>query len=199
MQKFLIVYATEEGQTKKISKFVNKELLSLGLKVEMFDCKAIKDLRIENEYTAVIIGASVHNGKFSDDLVAWVKANKETLEKKPAAFFSVCLGILEKKFSAQDEEYRIIISFFDEVGWYPVKSAIFAGALKYSKYNWFTKWFMKKTALKAGVETDATKDYEYTDWDAVREFTQDFAVKVMEHKVQENSFSRMISPRRLFR
>ncbi|MES2800965.1 MAG: flavodoxin domain-containing protein [Bdellovibrionota bacterium] len=198
MVKFLIVYATEEGQTKKISEFMKKEISLIGYDVDIYNCNDNYDLIIHNNYAGIIIGGSVHKGNLSKELTKWVINNATVLSNTPSAFFSVCLGILEKGLVAQDDERRIVIDFFDEVSWYPGKTTIFAGALKYSKYGWFTKWMMKKIAGKAGGATDTSKDYEYTDWSAVREFTIQFVRQTLEQKEVIPPFSRMSNPKRTF-
>jgi menaquinone-dependent protoporphyrinogen oxidase len=45
-----------------------------------------------------------------------------------------------------------------------------AGALAYSKYNFFIKLVMKAIARKAGGPTDTSRDYEFTDWPALDRF-----------------------------
>jgi menaquinone-dependent protoporphyrinogen oxidase len=47
-----------------------------------------------------------------------------------------------------------------------------AGALMYSKYPLPVKWLMKGIARKAGEDTDTSRDYEYTDWEQVRQYAQ---------------------------
>jgi menaquinone-dependent protoporphyrinogen oxidase len=37
---------------------------------------------------------------------------------------------------------------------------------------------MKRIAAKAGGDTDATRDYEYTDWQDLRGFTEQFGLLV---------------------
>ena len=37
------------------------------------------------------------------------------------------------------------------------------------------KLVMKRIAKKEGADTDTSRDYEYTDWDAVAEFAKDFS------------------------
>jgi menaquinone-dependent protoporphyrinogen oxidase len=45
-----------------------------------------------------------------------------------------------------------------------------AGALTYSKYNFFIKLIMKTMARRAGGPTDTSRDYEFTDWAALDRF-----------------------------
>ena len=47
-----------------------------------------------------------------------------------------------------------------------------AGALMYSKYPLPLKWLMKRIAQKAGEGTDISKDYEYTDWKQVKQYSE---------------------------
>jgi menaquinone-dependent protoporphyrinogen oxidase len=47
-----------------------------------------------------------------------------------------------------------------------------AGALMYSKYSLPLKWIMKRIAQKAGEGTDISKDYEYTDWKQVAQYSE---------------------------
>jgi len=42
---------------------------------------------------------------------------------------------------------------------------------------------MKMIAKREGRTTDTSKDYEYTDWNAVREFVKEFAVNAKIHPI----------------
>jgi menaquinone-dependent protoporphyrinogen oxidase len=52
---------------------------------------------------------------------------------------------------------------------------VVAGALPYTRYNRLTRWAMKRIVTKAHGDTDTSRDYEYTDWNDVRQFARDFA------------------------
>ena len=47
-----------------------------------------------------------------------------------------------------------------------------AGALAYSKYNIFVRFIMKRIARRAGAPTDASRDYEFTNWPALDRFVE---------------------------
>ncbi|HEU0200451.1 MAG TPA: flavodoxin domain-containing protein, partial [Burkholderiaceae bacterium] len=70
---------------------------------------------------------------------------------------------------------RYVRDFLRQVGWQPALTATFAGALPYSKYGTFKRWLVLLFVRLAGGETDASRDYEYTDWSAVDRFATDFA------------------------
>ena len=70
--------------------------------------------------------------------------------------------------------------FFDETGWRPTVVMPVAGALSYSHYNFLVRFVMKQIAKKEGSGTDTSRDYEYTDWDALDAFVKEFAQKIRE-------------------
>lgn len=68
--------------------------------------------------------------------------------------------------------------FLKQTGLSPNKSDIFAGALLYRRYGFFKRLLMKWIVSRKGGDTDTSRDYEYTDWDQVTEFTQQFLYDV---------------------
>jgi menaquinone-dependent protoporphyrinogen oxidase len=63
--------------------------------------------------------------------------------------------------------------FVQETGWRPPYVLPVAGALAYSKYNFFIKLIMKTISRMAGGPTDTSRDYEFTDWVALDRFVLD--------------------------
>ena len=65
---------------------------------------------------------------------------------------------------------------------YSAAVAVVAGALPYTRYSPLTRWMMRRIVAKAKGDTDTSRDYEYTDWEAVRRFAGEFALRVSEQK-----------------
>jgi menaquinone-dependent protoporphyrinogen oxidase len=179
--KILIVYGTTEGQTRKISHFMEAVLKDGGHEVTVAD--ASETPPSPASYDAVIIGASIHIHKYQSAVVHYIKQNIEALNKKPSAFFSVCLAIVSDLEEEHREARKITTDFLEHAGWKPVMTTQVAGALKYTEYDFFKRLIMKMIAKKEGRTTDTSKDYEYTDWSAVREFAKEFAVRTKIHPV----------------
>jgi menaquinone-dependent protoporphyrinogen oxidase len=78
--------------------------------------------------------------------------------------------IVENRPDAQSE----IKPFMQKTGWHPQNVASFAGALAYSKYGFLKRFVMQRVARGVGEPTDPTRDYEYTDWEAVTRFAETF-------------------------
>ena len=135
-------------------------------------------------YCAVILAASVHMGKHDREMLSFIKAHRARLLDVPSMFLSVSLSEAGAERSTADTEKlrrfvadvgRIEDAFVSETGWPPERFKAVAGALPYSKYNWFIRFVMKRIAQKSGGDTDTSRDYEYTNWVALEKFVTEFA------------------------
>jgi menaquinone-dependent protoporphyrinogen oxidase len=81
-----------------------------------------------------------------------------------------------------EEEYlevqKITNDFLEQTGWKPMMTTQIAGALKYTEYDYFKRLIMKMISKKERGATDTSQDYEYTNWDEVIQFINEFANKV---------------------
>lgn len=68
-----------------------------------------------------------------------------------------------------DEVVQIATDFLKETKWNTNTIWHIAGALKYTRYNYFKKLIMRSIAKKEGGSIDTNKDHEYTDWAKVKE------------------------------
>jgi len=168
MPRILVLYGTTEGQTRKIAEVLATEMRVRGADVDLAD--AAVDRPVASAYAAVVVAASVHAGGYQRSVGRWLRANAVALRGRPTAFVSVCLGVLQHDPAVDRELKAIVDRFVEPTGWRPDLTKIVAGALPYTKYNWFTRWAMKRIVRKAGGDIDTSRDHEYTDWDDVRRF-----------------------------
>lgn len=181
--KYLIVYATTEGQTRKIARFIENNLIEKGHTVTIAD--ASDNPPQPQAYDAVLIGASIHMHKYqSSSVTHFIKQHVDMLNKIPAAFFSVCLAVASDMEEEHKEAENITAQLMEQTGWIPLMTTQIAGALKYTQYDFFKRLVMKMIAKKEGRPVDTSKDYEYTDWNEVKKFVQAFADKAADfHKL----------------
>ncbi len=172
MPRSLILYATTEGQTARIAQRMAHTLRGKGCVVDAFPADAAPaGLDV---YDGVIIGASIHYGRHPGYLRALVRNHRGVLAARPSAFFSVSLsagGPGARPKSAK----RYLDKFLHQTGWRPRQTATIGGALQYSKYGRLKTLLMRMIVGFAGGDTDASQDYEYTDWEAVERFAESFA------------------------
>jgi menaquinone-dependent protoporphyrinogen oxidase len=184
MKPVAVLYATREGHTERIAERVAVDLRAQGFSVEAKNLREYAPVIKLSEHSAVVLAASVHAGKHESEMVEFVRKHRVELEQMPTAFLSVTLSeagaerpdsdpIERARFSADVQ--KMIDKFIEDTGWHPVRVKPVAGALLYSKYNFFEKFIMKRIAGKVGAGTDTSRDYDYTDWEALDGFANELA------------------------
>jgi len=173
----LILYSTTEGHTARIAERIAQRLRGKGRRVEMHRADAVPESLEPAGYDGVIVGSSIHYGRHPGFLRTLARRFRAALTAQPSAFFSVSLsagGPGAKPEAAR----RYLETFLRQVDWHPAQTATFAGALQYSKYGVFKRLLMRMIVGIAGGDTDPTRDYEYTDWNAVDRFADEFAQRL---------------------
>jgi menaquinone-dependent protoporphyrinogen oxidase len=176
MTKILIAYGTTEGHTARIAEYLADAIRDRGHMAEAVDLKRPRDGLLDG-YDAVILGGSIHMGKHEECVRDFVLKNRMALERLPAAFFSVSLAAHGDMANAQ----AYVENFEHETGWRPAHIGLFSGALLYRQYGFFQRLMMKKivSSKPGSLSTDTSRDHEYTDWNQVRQFAEDFLERLV--------------------
>ncbi len=128
MSRILIVFGTTDGQTAKIAQAIGERLRSKGHTTTVVDAgSATPD---PSEHDATVVAASIHAGGYQRHVVRWVSKHAATLNRMPAAFVSVCLGVLQHDPKVDEDLQRMLEAFFRQTRWQPVETKIVAGALR---------------------------------------------------------------------
>lgn len=175
MSRILVLYSTFDGQTAKIAQRIGFALADHGHTATLRTSEAPDARRELERCDAVIVGGGIRYGHHAKSLVEFVSENLAAIEARPSAFYSVSLSSRDKTPEKQAVARRYATEFRSRTGWYEGETVLFAGALPYSRYNPFLRFLMKLIAAAAGSDTDTSRDYEYTDWQAVDRFAIDFA------------------------
>ena len=166
----LRIYSSTDGHTKIISEKIrnnlknsnNAELVSLDQAINL-------DL---SKFNKIIIGASIRYGRHSSDLYKFIKSNKDILEQKKTAFFSV--NVVARKIEKSNPETNPYIKKFLKISnWKPDKVAVFAGKVDYPNYRFFDKYIIKLIMFITKGPTDTTQSYEFTNWSKVDAFAKE--------------------------
>jgi menaquinone-dependent protoporphyrinogen oxidase len=181
MPRILLLYATTEGQTARIAERIAHTLRDRGNSVELLPADTARAQADPEAYDGVMVGASIHYGHHPAYLHTLIRRHRDVLSARPCAFFSVSLsagGPRPKPKAAQ----RYLDKFLRKTGWQPQLTASLAGAIKYSLYGPIKRRVMIVFVGLGGGETDTTRDYEYTDWDAVDRFADAYAQRLQQAK-----------------
>jgi menaquinone-dependent protoporphyrinogen oxidase len=170
---FLVLYSTIEGQTRKIAEAVSSHLETLGHIVMLTDANQIGFVDPGTSDGAILC-APVHIGRYPSPFVHYVHDWSTVLNDMPSAFISVSLSIASADEEEMSEARNYPVKLSNETGWQPRSVLNCAGALKYTEYDFFKRWMLKRIAASEGGPTDAKHDYEFTNWIEVKRFVDDF-------------------------
>ncbi len=174
MQPILVAYATFDGQTHKIAEFIAERLRIRGHRVDLVDTATPSVEAVTPVYQGAFLGGPVHLQSHPGSLAQFVKRNRVWLNALPCAVFSVSLTAALDDIDSRIEVQRWLNEMIDEFALKPVTARCVAGALKYTQYDYFKRLVVRLIARQRGQNTDLTKDCEYTDWDDVEAFVDEF-------------------------
>jgi menaquinone-dependent protoporphyrinogen oxidase len=171
----LIVYASKHGHTGKIAARLADTLEQDGAPVTLHRLGEGAEAPSPQDFDAVVVGASIHAGKHQGEVVEWAERHRAALATIPSAFFSVCLTAADDTEESRIATRGYLDDFVERSGWTPGRMTTFAGALQYREYDFATRLLMRLLMKRGGHPTDASHDYDYTDWDAVEDFARECA------------------------
>jgi menaquinone-dependent protoporphyrinogen oxidase len=170
MKPILVLYATREGQTRRIAEHIAESIRAHGRESQLAEVATAQEPAL-TDYGAVILAASVHLGKHEREMVQFVREHRDALQKLPTVFLSTSMaeaaaeqGPESRRDQAHAEAEQRIEEFFAATGFRTNLYKAVAGALLYTQYNWLVRLVMKQISKSEGVSTDTSRDYEYTDW-----------------------------------
>lgn len=172
--RYLILFASSDGQTRKISGFAADLLRAAGHQVDLHEAGTgpIPDPR---GYDGAILAASLHYGRYQKPLVAAARAHAAALNAMKTLFLSVSLSAAGDNPTDWAGLRKVVADLQQSTGWTPGRIEHVAGALKLRRYGFFTGLVMRWIAKRRDRGFDRRGDTEYTDWDALGAALQDWA------------------------
>ncbi|CAH0341041.1 flavodoxin domain-containing protein [Rhizobium sp. CECT 9324] len=169
----LVGYVSIEGQTRKIAEAIAAEIEKHGHRALLFNVGEMVEYGVDHPQAAILC-APVHAGRYPDPFVGFVRREADWLKSIPTAFVSVSLLIRSELEEERQEAQDFAGSLFAETHWRPGMVHHAAGALRYSEYDFFKRWMMRRMAARERASTDVSQDHQFTDWTALATFTTEF-------------------------
>ena len=148
----LILYATTEGQTRKVARRAAAHLALHGKSTEVLSV-ADSDGTDLTDYEAVILAASVHAGRYQGDFLRLVTAQRETLAKVRHVFLSVSLSAASSDPEDAEGIAAVVDAMAADTGWTPAEVVHVAGAFRFNQYDFLKSWAMRWIAAERGRAT----------------------------------------------
>ena len=169
MTKYLFLYSTTDGHTKRICEYIGNILKQQNHEIKIDPINL--ELKKLSEYDSIILGASIRYGKHQKSVFNFINKHKDLLETKKSAFFSVnVVARKSEKNSPNTNPY--MKKFLKTSSWQPNKLGVFAGKVDYPSYKFFDKYIIRMIMWITKGPTDISQSYEFTDWKVVENFAK---------------------------
>ena len=138
MKPLLIIYATREGQSRRIAEHLAATARTRGFAADVINAAEIPTNLSLAGYATILLVASVHIGKHEREMAEFVKVHRPELEAMRSIFISVSLSEVGAEDLARSAEMRarsaadvqrVVDTFLADTGWHPSKVHAAAGAL----------------------------------------------------------------------
>lgn len=173
MSKIIIIYATVDGQTFKISNAIAEVLRAAQHFVDLVMIDHLNESQVVG-YDKIIVASSIRYGKHNAKIIDFIQRNFSLLNAKKTAFVSVNLVARKaEKSSASTNPY--VVKFLHKIAWKPSLVAVFAGRIDYKLYSLSDRLLIKLIMLITKGPMRSKHPIEYTNWNEVHLFAQRFA------------------------
>ena len=173
MSRIALLYMSREGQTRKVMNRMANVLSSRGRECSVVAIDAIPADFALSDFDGFLLGCSIRYGKHHQAFCDYVETHAAQLNSKPLYFFSVNLTA-RKPHRSQPHNNRYLLKYLDRSSLLPDQVEVFAGALKYSTYDFFNKRIIQLIMKITGGTTDTSEDIEFTNWRRVMAFAESF-------------------------
>jgi menaquinone-dependent protoporphyrinogen oxidase len=178
-QKLLVIFATHYGQAALVAHRIVDEAIASGAEATVRDVRNTSDADLEQCDAAVIV-ASVRLGHHARSVERFVRRNSDRLGSIHSAFISVSGSAARPETRAEAD--TVVRKFFSATGWCPDEYQLIGGALKFTHYNPLLRFVIKRIWADKGLAMDTKRDYDFTDWDAVKRFAKAFVASAVPHR-----------------
>ena len=168
MAKIIIVYSTTDGHTKEICQRLKEVIEAQENQVALVSVEDTNSTELKS-FDKIVLGASIRYGKHNPKVYQFIENNREILEQKSNAFFSVNV-VARKPEKNTPETNPYLIKFLNQISWKPQNLAVFAGKIDYQKYQFFDRFMIHFIMWMTKGPTDPKTCVDYTDWKQVEEF-----------------------------
>ncbi|QPK63933.1 menaquinone-dependent protoporphyrinogen IX dehydrogenase [Methylomonas sp. LL1] len=170
LSNILIVYSTADGQTLKICQRLRIVIEQRQHKVTLVSIEQAVKLDL-SDFDNIVIGASIRYGHHDPRIAEFIESNRQLLDSKPNAFFSVNV-VARKPEKSSPETNPYLQKFLRRIRWKPKELAVFAGKIDYPSYRPVDRLVIRLIMWMTKGPTDPSAVIEFTDWEQVAAFGQ---------------------------
>ncbi len=168
----LILFASIEGQTRKIAQFVESEVHSAGHEATLVDASDKMAAVTFEGFDTVILAAPVHERRHPPNFELLLTASRADLATRRTLMISVSLGAAFPKMHEEAQEYLDEMKM--RTSFEPNAETLVAGAVRPSSYGFYETEVLRHAILRNQAIDPRTQEHEFTDWDALAVVVSEF-------------------------
>lgn len=170
--KVLVFFATIEGQTARIARFVARELEQAGHEVALIDAADKRAEVSPEDFDRVILAGSVHERRHPRLFEMFLAAERKVLDPDRTLLISVSL--MAAFDSSRDKALDFVEEMEMRTGFKAKAVALVAGAVRPSSYDYFATQVLRHVVLRGKGYRPEDGDKEFTDWATLKSTVMDF-------------------------
>ncbi|NNE89192.1 MAG: protoporphyrinogen oxidase [Silicimonas sp.] len=163
--KTLIVYASIEGHTKKVTDHIVETLGGARHDISAFNAMDRTAEVSVQPFDKIILAGSVHERRHPKPLEVFLSGHSDLLSQKPTLMISVSMSAAFPE--GADEAMEYVEELNMRTGFTPQDTLCIAGAIKLSKYDYYALQVLRHVVLRERDFDPSQTDHEFTDWDAL--------------------------------
>lgn len=168
----LVLFASIEGQTRKIARFVEAEVRKAGHEATLVDVSD-KMAKVTFEgFDTVILAAPVHERRHPPAFELLLTASRPELGDRRTLMISVSLGAAFPELHAEAQEYLDEMKMRTSLK--PNAEALVAGAVRPGSYGYYETQVLRHAILHNHAIDPSIQEQEFTDWDALAAVVKQF-------------------------
>ena len=170
MMNILLLYSTTDGHTLEICQRLKALIEQAQHTVSLVDIKDSAAVNLHS-FDKIVIGASIRYGKHHPQVTDFIDKNKQILDGRPNAFFSVNV-VARKPEKNTPETNPYLQQFLRKITWHPKHLAVFAGKIDYPRYHFFDRQIIRFIMWMTNGPTQLNAVVDFTDWKKVDDFAR---------------------------
>jgi menaquinone-dependent protoporphyrinogen oxidase len=162
-KQILVAYGSKYGATAEIAERIGEVLGEAGLAADVLPADRVDDV---TPYEAVVLGSAVYIGRWQKPAVSFLKANEESLARRPVWLFSSGpTGEGDPVELTQGWGFpKSLQPIADRIQ--PRDIAVFHGHVDPAKVNFIERWMIKIVKAPSG---------DFRDWEAITSWAKAIA------------------------
>lgn len=178
-KQVLVLYSGVYGHTHKVCETMRPAIEASGASVMLAALPG--EVPDPTGFDAILIGAAIRNGKHNPAVLDFIERHAGLLDEVVSAFFSINL-VARKPHKNTPETNPYVQAFLKSSPWQPQQVGVFGGQLDYQRYRPFDRWVIRLIMWMNKGPTARDTQVDFTDWDAVRRFAEDFTARLRNAK-----------------